>query len=256
MKMIRYRLSKMTMQYRVVSLLILVGVTLFFASGLRHVELKTVFSDLLPKTHPFVQVYKDHPNFGNPLTVTVMVKSKNGDIYNAETLKKIWDMTRDIDLSPGVDHDQILSIATEKARYAEATPFGIESQPLMGDSPPQTVKEIEEFRARLLKSPNSMKFLVSEDGSSAVITATFIERLLDYGESFEYVQAMVERERDELHEVYVAGQPVLTGWVYRYEAQMLGIFAITGLALVLSLFLYMRNVVGVIVPLVTRACSH
>ena len=55
--------------------------------------------------------------------MTIRVKRKDGDIYNAETLAKIWNMTRDVDLTPAVDHDQILSIATEKARFQEATPF-------------------------------------------------------------------------------------------------------------------------------------
>ena len=106
--------------------------TLFFAAGLTKVELRTIFSDMFPKNHPFVQTYKDHPNFGNPLTITVMVKRKDGDIYNADTLAKVWRMTREIDLAPAVDHDQILSITTEKARYAEATPYGIDVRPVMG----------------------------------------------------------------------------------------------------------------------------
>ena len=136
------------MHHRVVSLLVIAAITAFFAAGLPRVELRTIFSDLLPKNHPFVQTYADHPNFGNPLTVTVMVKRKDGDIYNPETLAKVWNITRDIDLVQGVDHDQILSIATEKARYSEATPYGIESQPLMGDHSPENDEEIDEFRVR------------------------------------------------------------------------------------------------------------
>jgi len=34
--------------------------TLFFTAGLTKVELRTIFSDLFPKNHPFVQTYKDH----------------------------------------------------------------------------------------------------------------------------------------------------------------------------------------------------
>jgi predicted RND superfamily exporter protein len=243
------------MRHRGVSLLVLFAITAFFVAGLRHVELKTIFSDLLPSTHPFVQTYKDHPNFGNPLTVTVMIKRKDGDIYNAETLAKVWNVTRDLDLTPAVDHDQLLSIATEKARYSEATPYGIESQPLMGDRAPESAQEIEDFREKVQKSPNSQRFLISQDETATMITATFIERLLDYGEAFEYIQALVESERDEHHDVFVAGQPMLTGWVYRYEVEMLGIFAITGLALIVSLFLYMRNIAGVVVPLVTSVVA-
>ena len=129
------RLASAMMRNRAISSLLLFVVTLFFAWGLQGVELRTIFSDLLPKNHPFVQTYKDHPNFGNPLTVTVMIKAREGDIYNPATLQIVWDITRDIDLAPGVDHDQILSIATEKARYSRAL-FGIDSQPLMGDQGP------------------------------------------------------------------------------------------------------------------------
>ena len=132
------RLAAVMMNHRALSSVALLIVTLFFGWGLQGVELRTIFSDLLPKNHPFVQTYKDHPNFGNPLTVTVMIKAKEGDIYNPATLQKVWDITRDIDLAPGVDHDQILSVATEKARYSRATPFGIDSQPLMGDRAPES----------------------------------------------------------------------------------------------------------------------
>jgi predicted RND superfamily exporter protein len=223
---------------------LLTAVTLFFAIGLQRVELRTIFSDLLPKNHPFVQTYKDHPNFGNPLTVTIMVENKNGDIYNAETLLKVWNLTRDIDLAPGVDHDQILSIATEKARYSEATPFGVDSQPLMGDRAPVTQSEIDELRLRVNKAPNARAFLISQDGSAALIKATFIERLIDYGEVFDYVQPMIEAARDENHNVFVAGQPILTGWVYSHQTAMLSIFGITAFALLLALVIYMSNVAG------------
>jgi predicted RND superfamily exporter protein len=251
LKTLRYRLASFTLHHRLLSLLVIGTVTLFFAFGLRHVELRTIFSDLLPENHPFVQTYTDHPNFGNPLTVTVMIKRRDGNIYNPDTLAKVWNLTRDIDLVPAVDHDQILSIATEKARYSEATPYGIESQPLMGDHAPANDAEIKEFRSRVDKAPNARSFLISQDESATLVKATFIERLMDYGEVFDNVQALAESARDADHEVYVAGQPILTGWVYSHEKAMLGIFAVTGTALLLSLIVYMRNVAGVVTPLVT-----
>lgn len=252
METTRYRLSKYVMRHAWASIFVLLAVTAFFALGLSKVELKTIFSDLLPKSHPFVQTYKDHPNFGNPLTVTVMVKRTDGQtIYNPETLQKVWDMTRNIDLTPGVDHDQVLSITTEKARYAQATPFGIDSQPLMGDAPPKTPEQMAQFIDRVKKSPSSQRFLISEDQTATLIQATFIERLMDYGEVFQFIQEnLVEAEDDAVHDIFVAGQPMLTGWVYFYEKQMLLIFAVTGAALLLSLILYMRNVVGVVMPVV------
>ena len=185
----------------------------------------------------------------------MMVKVKDGDIYNPETLAKIWRLSRDIDLAPAVDHDQILSIATEKARFSEATPFGIDSKPLMGDAAPSTPEEIAEFKARVDKAPNVQAFLISPDETATMITATFIERLLDFGDTFAHIQDMVDRESDDRHEIYVAGAPILTGWVYTYQFQMLGIFAITATALFLSLVFYMRNVPGVLTPIIVSVVA-
>jgi len=252
---LRYRIARWMMRHRPPVAIFFCLVTLGFAAGLPRVQLKTIFSDLLPRDDPFVQVYKDHPNFGNPLTITLMLRRKDGDIYNAESLEKVWQLTRDIDLAPGVDHDQILSIATEKARYAEATPFGIDVRPLMEDHPPRTAEEIAAFRGRVDKSPNARTFLVSNDGTATLINATFIEKRLDYGKAFAFVQNLVVRSRDAHHDVYMAGQPALTGWVYHYEAQMFGIFSVTLAALLGALILYMRNVVGVVTPIVTSAVA-
>ena len=249
MKGLRYTLAMLTLKHRVLVSAVLFGITAFFAVGLTHVELRTIFSDLFPKNHPFVQTFKDHPNFGNPLTITIMVKVKDGTIYNAETLAKVWDMTRDIDLTPAVDHDQILSITTEKARWAEATPYGIDFKPLMGDKAPETEEELNKFRLAVDRAPNVRTFLISEDETATIITATFIEFSLDYGVTFKYIQEMIADASDERHEIYAAGQPMLTGWVYKYEVDMLKIFAITASALLLSLVIYMRNIPGVVTPL-------
>src|SRR6218665_635389 len=101
---VRYRIASWIMSDRAIAAAVVMALTVFFLIGMRHVDLRTIFSDLLPKDHPFVQTYKAHSNFGNPLTVSIMVKRKSGDIYNAATLDKVWQLTRDIDLTPGVDH--------------------------------------------------------------------------------------------------------------------------------------------------------
>jgi len=248
---LRFRIAAWVMAHRRVTAMLFVVVTAFFAAGLRNVELKTIFSDLLPKDDAYVKLFKDHPNFGNPLTVTIMVKRKDGDIYNHDTLAKVWKMTRDIDLTPGVDHDQILSIATEKARYAEATPQGIDMRPLMGDYVPATGEEVADFRRRVDQSPAVRTFLISNDGTATLIKATFLEQRLDYGEAFDFIQKLASEARDAHHDIYVAGQPMLTGWVYHLQGQTYRIFAVTLIALVLALALYMRNVVGVVTPIVT-----
>jgi len=251
----RFRLAALIMRNRLMFALLFLAITVFFAIGINGLTIKTIFSDLLPKDDPYVQVFKDHPNFGNPLTVTVMIKRKNGDIYNTDTLQKVWDFTRAIDLIPGINHDSLISISTEKARYAEATPYGVDMRPLMGDSVPDSKRELDAFRKKVEQSPNVRTFYVSGDETATLITAAFLEDLLDYDVVFKGVQKLAAEYRDSNHEVYVVGQPVLTGWVYKLQSQTYTIFGVTLLLLIIALALYMRNIAGTLTPIICSSVA-
>ena len=243
-----FRLAKWIMDHRVSVGIAFIIVTMAFMVGIPHVQIRTVFKDLLPHDDPFVQVYYDHPNFGNPLLISVMVKRKVGDIYNHETLNKVWQMTRDLDLAPHVNHDTLISISTEKLRYAEATKDGVDLQALMDNHAPKTPEELAEFRSRVQRSPNARSFYISPDETATLITVAFLDSV-DYGESFKYVHDLVEKAQDADHIVYVAGQPILTGWVYKLQKQTYSIFGVTVGALMVLLLFYMRNVAGVTTPI-------
>jgi len=250
----RLLLARWVMAHRAGVSVAFVLITIAAALAFPRVQIRTIFNDLLPRDDPYVQVFFDHRNFGNPLTMSVMVKRLNGDIYNPETLKKVFQLTRDIDLVPYVDHDQVISISTEKLRYADATPDGIDSQPLMDDHAPATPKEMAEFLRRVGKSPNAQRFYISNDQSATIINVGFQDSI-DYGIAFDQVQKLVEDARDADHDVFLAGQPALTGWVYRLQKQTYKIFAITVSALMVALVLYMRNVAGVVTPIVCAAVA-
>jgi len=248
---LRGRLAHWTIKHRQWVGLTFIALTAFLAIGMARVDIRTIFADLLPTDDPFVQAYADHPNFGNPLTVTIMVKRTDGQkIYNQETLQKVWDLTRDVDLINGVDHDRIISITTEKANYAEATPFGIEMQPLMGDSVPASPEELEDLERKVELAPMARTYLISEDQTATLIRAAFHESQLDYGKVFAALKQLTDAAADDKHSVRLVGQPVLTGWVYQLQDQTYAIFAVTLALLVIALVFYMRNVTGVAVPVI------
>ncbi|MBK6658752.1 MAG: MMPL family transporter [Proteobacteria bacterium] len=244
-----FRLAHWIMARRGAVSIAFVILTLVFMGGLPTVQIKTVFKDLLPMDDPFVKLYLAHPTFGNPMTMAIMVKRKNGDIYHSDTLHKVWNLTRDIDKAPSIDHDQIISIATEKLRYAEATSEGVDSKPVMNDWVPNTDAEMLDFKRRVNMSINARAYFISPDESATLINAAF-QDTIEYGESFAYVQKLVEAARDENHDVYLVGQPVLTAWVYKLQKQTYAIFGVTVGALVLALVFYMRNIAGVVTPIV------
>ena len=245
----RFHLAHWVMKHRLGVIIAFLVISVAAAFGIPRVEIRTIFNDLLPVDDPFVQTFFDHRGFGNPLTMSVMVKRKTGTIYNTETLQKIHGLTRDIDLTPGVDHDQVISISTEKVRFARANAFGLESQPLMDNEPPSTPAQMKEFLSRVEKSTNAQVFYISADQSATLINAAFHDTV-DYGIAFAYVQNLVEQARDADHDVHLAGQPALTGWVYKLQKQTYRIFSVTILALILALVFYMRNVAGVATPII------
>ncbi|SEP89414.1 hypothetical protein SAMN04488038_102127 [Solimonas aquatica] len=252
----RFRIAAWVVGHRRSVGIFFILLTMFFAAGLPRLDIRTIFQDLLPTDDPFVQAYHDHPNFGDPLTVTIMLKRTDGQkIYNADTLQKIWKLTRDVDLIPGIDHDRILSITTEKATYAEATADGIQMQPLMGNEVPTDAKDLAELERKVERSPTARTYLVSADQTATLLRLSFREDLLDYGKVFAALGDLTRAASDDKHMFRLVGQPILTGWVYKLQKQTYMIFGVTLVLLVAALAFYMRNVTGIVVPVVCSAVA-
>src|SRR5262249_29671336 len=94
---------------------VLFGVALvsgFFAFHASKLELMSRFDELLPATHPYVAVHKKFAkSFGGANTVLLMIRVRDGDIFNIPTLNKIWALTQELDRIYGVNHYQIESLA-------------------------------------------------------------------------------------------------------------------------------------------------
>ncbi|MDN5872918.1 MAG: efflux RND transporter permease subunit [Sinobacteraceae bacterium] len=256
MNSFRFRMAHWVVAHRRLLGVLFVLVTIAFSFGLPNVQLKTIFNNMLPLDDPFVHTYFAHPNFGSPLTVSIMVQAKKGTIYQKNVLQDVWDLSRGIDLTPSVDHNTIMSIATSKLRFAQATPEGIILRPLMGAHGPTKPEKVAGFKKGIDESPSAHTFFVSPDGSSTLITAQYLDSI-DYGKTFKAIRAMVKKQRakDPNVNIYVAGQPMKVGWVYSFEGQTTYIFAVTLALLTLSLLFYMRNITGVVAPLVCAALA-
>src|SRR5919109_39859 len=218
--------------------------TAFFAWQVKHLDISTRFSDLYPRKHPYIKTFETYPAFGSPFTISIVIEVKKGDIYNPATLGKIQEATRLVDLIYGVDHDQILSIASRKVKHVEATIGGIQAANLLVGQIPKTPEQFSELRAKVRSTGGVMGSLVSFKEDAALIQATFIERLTDYDAIFNSVNEIIRKLQDENHEIHAAGHPMLTGWVYHYQKEMYVIFALGLLAMAVFLILHFRNVSG------------
>jgi uncharacterized protein len=229
--------------------------TVFFAWEVKHLDISTRFSDLYPRNHPYIKTFEKYPAFGSPFTISLVIEVKKGTIYNPKTLQKIQEATRLVDLISGVDHDQILSIASRKVKHVEATIGGIQAANLLVEQVPKTPEEIAKLREKVRATGGVMGSLVSFQEDAALVQATFIERLTNYDVIFNDVNAIIKKLQDSDHEIHAAGHPMLTGWVYHYQKEMYVIFALGLLAMGFFLVLHFRNIAGVVTPLVVAAVS-
>src|SRR6266496_3135666 len=241
--------------YRLAATIMVILLTFFFGWQLKHLDISTRFSDLLPRNHPYIQIFEKYPAFGSPFTISLVVEVKKGTIYNPVTLQKIQEATRRVDLIPGVDHDQILSIASRKVKHVEATIGGIQATNLLVGPVPNTTEEVVKLRDKVRSTGGVAGTLVSFRDDAALVQATFIERLTDYNVIFNGVNDIVKKLQDQDHEIHAAGHPMLTGWVYHYQQEMYFIFGLGLVAMGCFLVLHFRNIVGVVTPLIVAVVS-
>ena len=82
---------------------IIFAISLGFASLLPNVRMGTDFEDLLPQSHPFIQLHNEiKDDFGGASAVVVSVEVKEGDIFTNDTLQLIENLTQGVDSLPGV----------------------------------------------------------------------------------------------------------------------------------------------------------
>ena len=217
----------------------------------------TSFGDLLPQTHPFMSVHNKYAGtFGGANNVVVMIETKDGTIFNVDTLTRIYKMTEALDRVYGVNHNQIDSIGHRTTRSLKVAAGGLmNAEPIM-IGPPRTEEKAIEIRDTVHNTESVYGILVSLDDKAAILRANFIEGRLDYKRIFEEIRTTVQEPfQDDNHVIFVAGEPTLYGWVYNYASEAKWIFLITTLLTWTLLFLYFRDWRGALRPTITGVIS-
>src|SRR5688572_7590726 len=142
-----YWLGDKLIEHRHPVSIIVVAVTALFAYWASQLKLETSFGDLLPQSHPFVQIHNKYaPTFGGANNVQIMVEVAEGNIFNVSTLARIYRMTEAVDQVYGVNHNQIDSIGHRTTRYLKALSGGfLRAEPVMVGLP-KTEKDAAAIR--------------------------------------------------------------------------------------------------------------
>jgi len=187
-----YWLGERLIDYRHPVMIVVVLITAYFAYLSFQLKLETSFGDLLPQSHPFVQIHNKYAGtFGGANNIQLMVEVRDGDIFNVQTLDRIYKITDEMDRVYGVNHNQIDSIGHRTTRYLKAQSGGfLKAEPVMSQMP-KTSDDANNIKRIVHNTESIYGLLVSLDDRAALVRANFIETRLDHRRTFTEINERV-----------------------------------------------------------------
>jgi len=141
------RFVEFCLAHRVKVVIVYTLLTLTMAGLAMGVQVKTVFADLLPSSHPYVKVHEEFQGqFGGSNVVSIMVEVEKGDIFDRAVLEKVRTITNELPLVDGVNPSTVISLASKKLKEIRASTDVIETRPVMWPSVPKTPQEMETLK--------------------------------------------------------------------------------------------------------------
>lgn len=232
--------------------------TLMFAIHVPKLQVYTDFNDLLPQNHPYIQTYnRIKENFGGANQIVMAVEVEQGDIFNDTTLRLIHEATQGVDTLPSINHNLISSLTHRTVRKVFVRPDGGIGSALYYDAqkPEHTPEQLAQLRQDVMANPQVYGLLVSPDLKAALIRGQLNEGSIDYAKTFAALKDVRDAVTAPGHKVHITGNPVLTGYVYTYLNQIIGIMFWTLALLALLLIVYFRRLYGIALPLLGIALS-
>jgi uncharacterized protein len=174
--------------------LLLVAMTAFMGYWAIRVPIATRFEDLFPSSHPNTMLYRKYRlHYGRALTLAVLLRVDQGDIFNFKTLQTIQDINHEVDILPGVNHNEVFSLASYRVIYAFASPGTLTFLPFMYPKIPANQAAVDELTDNVRVHQQLLSGLVTSDHKGALIIASFNEGSLDYKVLFDGVQEIIRK---------------------------------------------------------------
>lgn len=234
-------------------------VTMALAATRLHMD--AGYEKQMPVGHEYTRTinqYRTELSGGNRLTV--VVQARNGAIWTAEGLARLYAVTEAVRFLPHVDRQSILSLWTPSAQVYEITEDGFRAEPLIASNitPERLTPDIIAGIERSTSQGGFEGSLVSGDQSAAMIIAELSE-FDGHGEKIDYIAFNHEIEakirtafEDDRFEIQIIGFAKQIGDIADSANGALKFCGIAILLTMLSVYWYCHSVRFTILPI---ACS-
>lgn len=253
------RFSDSLIQKRALVLLAILAITGFFLFEMRHLNISHDLSTIAPQKHPYVKLQREmERDFGGTNLVSIGLVVDEGDIFDKNTLAKVYRITEGLKELRGVVPYRILSIASRKLKYVYTTidPDGIES---IHAIPFETLAEkaingdkesLETIKSAISRDEFIYGPIVSKDKKGTIIQADF-QWEWDYPYIFKEVKRLTQKEQDENTHFHICGRPIELGYLHQYLNRIEHVFGLGLLCMIALLFLFFKTKRGTILPTVS-----
>jgi len=221
---------------------ILLLITGFFLAGIPQLQIDNSVDSMLPADHPARLLYDDvNDTFGGTDVMVIAIHSE--DIFSEATLTQVIEFTEAFQRLPGVD--EVVSLSTAKRMDGEDGTLVVRD---LMPTVPESNEGREDLRAYVAGQEMYVNNIISSDGLYAGIV---VELLPDIDDSAVYASLrQVIDEQENADDIYVAGGPAVNAeMTTSMKGDLVQLIPFVLLVLAIVLYLSLRTVAGVILPL-------
>src|SRR6056297_512429 len=237
------------------NIILILGVTTFFAIQLPKTQLDNDVMNFIPEDHPEALAFEKTTDlFGSSMILGVGIKFDRQTVFTAEHLQLIRELTKQFE---SFDHvEAVMSLSNTD--YIEGTAEGMQVSPLAGENFQGTEEQILQMKEKLFDWDIYEGTLYSEDFTATQVLVTFEDGLEAAQRSALYYQIenAMEAVDDPPIEYHIAGNPAITVLVTdNMKDDMTTLIPLVVIVVLLALYLSFRRLGGVIISMITVILS-
>ncbi|NLJ80864.1 MAG: RND family transporter [Firmicutes bacterium] len=241
-------LNKFIQRAPQLTIIIILGITVFFAAFLPRLELTTDVKDFFPPAHSEVAAYNEiEAKFGG--AEYIMVAMTAPDIFQRQSLIQLQTITQILEQIPGVGQARSLTSVDN----VEGSEWGITMAPLIEEIPAD-IEELSKLRSKILADPIYSGSMVSPSGDAALIILEVKPGANPVDVAASVQKAVAESSFSD--QLYLTGTPVLNQVLASsMKADLAKLFPLVLFLIALILYLNFRSLPGVLLPFSTALIS-
>ena len=191
-----------------------------------------------------------------------ILPGKERDIFNQDTLDKVYRIQKEIELMDGVVKYNIYSIASRDMKYVKTATDSDGVMMMIVETFDDMLEQIlkgdrdmlETYRKNIINDDEIYGTLVSRDRKGTAILATF-KYEEDYLYIFNRLNEIIDQERDDTTEFHLSGRPIMLAYIHHYMSRILYIFLLALIVMVLLLYIDFGKKRAIFLPLTAGLLS-